>query len=340
MRALVESTERKARTNRTDAIINHADELVGLFLAAERRGHTLESLRRMLETAAVNSRPIGDVIGEVVIAKRSADRREVYTKHLKMFLSLFARGKETVPISDFTAAEIEAWISSRNYRPETRATALSRIGTLFAFAVRRGYIAENPIAKIDRVSVQRGTPKVLTIEQVHSILDFTQRKRKRFLAWLVLSLFAGLRPNESSRIRWRDIDLKARCVRVESAASKIRQRRIVNLMPAAVRWLKVSPRKSSLPVSDSSRRRFLRDLRTVLGLEAWPADILRHTAASMLLAHHQDAGFVAGQLGNSVGVLLTRYRALVDALTARKFWGVTPTKINLRAKSGTNQSRL
>ena len=61
-----------------------------------------------------------------------------------------------------------------------------------------------------------------------------------------------------------------------------------------------------------------------LGFEAWPKDILRHTAASMLMATWEDEGKVAATLGNSPTILHAHYRELVTRAEAKRCWGIGP----------------
>ena len=56
----------------------------------------------------------------------------------------------------------------------------------------------------------------------------------------------------------------------------------------------------------------------------WDHDLLRHTAASMLLARDRDAGKVAEQLGHSPAILLRHYRELVSDEAAARYWKVSP----------------
>lgn len=77
----------------------------------------------------------------------------------------------------------------------------------------------------------------------------------------------------------------------------------------------------------TARVRGIKRFRAVLGLKYWPQDILRHTAASMMLAHRQDAGYVAKQLGNSPGILMRHYMEIVERDVAEKFWALTPDKV-------------
>jgi len=84
--------------------------------------------------------------------------------------------------------------------------------------------------------------------------------------------------------------------------------------------------KSPLKLSHVTRRRYLRALREFLGFKRWPQDILRHTAASNLLAFHQDAGKVASFLGHSAGTLLRNYKALIFKEDAEKWMNLSPRK--------------
>jgi hypothetical protein len=75
-----------------------------------------------------------------------------------------------------------------------------------------------------------------------------------------------------------------------------------------------------------TRRRYLRALRDYLRFKRWPQDVLRHTAASNLLAFHQDAGKVAAFLGHSAGILLRHYKALVFREDADAWMRIMPKK--------------
>lgn len=108
---------------------------------------------------------------------------------------------------------------------------------------------------------------------------------------------------------------------MEAQTSKVRQRRVVYPLPEAVRWLaKARELGAELPLPSIARRRAVRELRGVLGWDAWPKDITRHTAATYWLARVEDAGRVAEQLGHDVRSLRRHYRALVTREQADQFW--------------------
>ena len=121
------------------------------------------------------------------------------------------------------------------------------------------------------------------------------------------------------------MDVQRRIITVDAAASKVRTRRIIHHLPCAKAWLAESERlQAQLPIKYGARMRIMRYVRDHLGLRSWPQDILRHTAASYWLAHRQDAGAVAHELGNSAGILLRVYRELVSREDAERWVGLRP----------------
>lgn len=259
---------------------------------------------------------IAKCVDAVVAAKRAANRTPRYVKSLEYYLRQFATGREEKPLADFTAEDVEAWMQ-RYDSHYTRQTWLNRLSALFAFAVRRGYIAANPCDRLDRVTVDKKPPFILSPAQSQELLKVTPTVMRPYL---VLGMFAGVRPEEIERLDWAQIDLEAGTAFVDG---KTRQRRLVKLEPVAVTELRKHPLRSG-PVAPSSSTisRWRKQARRVLGLSSWPQDLLRHTAASYLLALHGDAGKVATMLGNSSGVLLNHYHEPVRNGDCGHFWAV------------------
>ncbi len=139
-------------------------------------------------------------------------------------------------------------------------------------------------------------------------------------------LFAGVRPLELLRVSWENIGWTSKTLTVDAAASKVRQRRIVHLMPNCVAWLKYAKDHGSElgTLKYMGLRRYLRRCGLHMRFAGWPQDVLRHTCASYWLAEWQDAGKVARELGSSAGILLRHYTELVEKAEAAKFWAILP----------------
>lgn len=267
-------------------------------------------------------------------AKEAAGYRPTYVKSLGQSLRVFASKFGEHSICELSADDIEDWLNERKDKPATRAGRMARLASLFAFCKRRGWVPANPVESLERVRLIQTTPQILTPEQATRIMDFTKSQMPSCLAWLTLCLFAGLRPEEPtayplkpSGVKWENIDLANGTVRIEAESTKTTRRRMVHLTPNAVEWLlEAKARGARLPLRLMTKKRFLKRLREQLGYKIWPKDVLRHSAASMMLATNPNAATVAMELGNSPKVLLTHYHELVSADQAAKFWNISPKR--------------
>jgi integrase len=143
--------------------------------------------------------------------------------------------------------------------------------------------------------------------------------------YLILGMYAGIRPEELMRLDWSAVDLVTKTVKVDG---KTRRRRIVPLEPKAVNLLASFPlRTGPIATSYSIVRRIKHKAAAILGFKDWPHDVLRHTAASYLLALYGDAGKVSTMLGNSSAILLTHYHEPVSKADCERFWA-TPQNPN------------
>ena len=287
-----------------------------------------ETYRNGAGATVTGSKSLSEAIADLVEAKRKANRREAYVDSLEQYLTRWAKGQETKPIARVKLDEIDLFLNSTPSL-SSRATAINRLSTLFSFAVRRGWRLDNPVSRVERPHVDNGTPAILTHEETVKALNFTQTKMRRFLPWLALALFAGIRPEEADKLTWEAVDKDRGTVTIDATAAKVRRRRIVHLKPVAVAWLRVG---GELPLPRMTRRRCIRRLRNLLKWPAWKKDVLRHTCASHWLASDRDAGGVALELGNSPDILFKHYRELVTDEQAKAFWGLTPAAVKKAGK--------
>lgn len=259
---------------------------------------------------------LGAVLTTMLESKQAAGRRPVYVKSLGKYLLRFVKGRETLPVNEVTTAHVEDYLSGLT--GHNRATHLNRISTLFAFAVKRAHIEVNPCDRIERTAIDRRTPRILTPDQARRLYAICPEAVRPYLT---LCLYAGIRPDECHRLTWADVDLDNKRVVIGEAQSKVRARRVVPLPDIAVELLKKHPKQEGpITPSVSTVRRFKRAARAVVG--EWQADILRHTAISYALAHHEDLGKVATWMGTSPTVIKRHYDAVAAPETAREFFAL------------------
>lgn len=270
---------------------------------------------------------LSEAIASLLESKTRLNFRPRYITSLRRYLTQFARERETELVSTITVCTLENWFAVRNEAPSSMLSNLGRLSALFSFCWRRGWIESNPCDRLERPRIDEKVPQILTLAQVEDILEHTAERAPAHLGWLVLSIFAGIRPDETLRLSWNDISLDTAVVTVDASASKVRRRRIVTLSENAVEWLRFAQELGAvMPVRPQRRKRWLHHLRARLQFETWPTDALRHTSASFMLSQSGDAGKVATQLGNSVGILWRNYKELVSREDATRFWSLLPRR--------------
>jgi len=267
--------------------------------------------------AAVVSRPISEVIKELLAAKRVALRRENYLDNLESHLLDFAKGREGVAIASVGLKEVEAYLAGAK-SSGSRSTRLNRLSTLLSFAVRRGYMEKNPCELVERVTIEWHAPEILTVPQCKALLLASKKEDAAFLPHLALCLFAGVRPAEALRLTWDDVNLTTGLLTIDAEDSKTRSRRVVELPEACVAWLRLG---GDLPAINVRKR--LNAVATSAGIVPWPRDAMRHTAASYWHALKGEV-VTARNLGHSEAILHRHYRALVTPTGAKSFFSITP----------------
>lgn len=295
---------------------NHAENLpVGNIIHLSFRNHTPRVQADVT---------LADAIKHLIAAKTAAHRRPKYVDSLRLYLTAFAKGRETTLISQLTADDLEDWFAMRGEQPATRNSNIGRFSSLFEYARRRKWVPENICADVEKSFCERGVPVIMSVENCRLLMNRAREFEPDLIPYFALALFCGIRPDEIKRLNSRDISLERGFVEISAATSKTRRRRLVTINATARAWLELN---STLPIMNW-RRKFRR-VRSNLIRKKWVAaipwhhDILRHTAASMMFTTHGSI-VTARELGHSEQMLFTHYREMVSPQDAEAFWQILP----------------
>lgn len=291
------------------------DRLMQAYALAKERGVDLNTILNGAQPTTEGPK-LKEFIADLITTKENAGRADQYTKTLKTTLTQFAAGR-SLTISQITLAHVESFLHSKSL--PSRSTLRSRLSTMFKFAIRRGHRLDNPCARLEPVTVIREAPAVFTVPQAAKCLKWL-KQHPEALPWFILSTLCALRPEEADKTSSAEINFKEGFVKVEAQTTKVRQRRIVYPKPEAMRLLKKSLKRGTIPITKVTRRRWIRKLRDHLGWKLWPKDITRHTAISYWLASGASVADVADMSGNSEKTLRKHYRAIVTRREAVKLW--------------------
>lgn len=265
---------------------------------------------------------VGTVAGEFIAAKKSAGLRPRYVKTLAASINRFLINRREKLIADITPAEILAYISSNGWGPSTMRSYLVDVRTLFAFALKRKYVRENPALAVDLPKVEENPPGILTPKEARAILDACIDHAPDALPVIVLLLFGGLRRSEAEQLDWSEISDEF--VEVKAHKAKTRQRRLVPVSSQLAAWLKTAREiDGKLPPINYADKLKLVLEKSKLRAD-WSQNALRHSFASYFFAQTKNENETAQRMGNSPQMIFQHYREMVRPAAAEEYFAIMP----------------
>jgi integrase/recombinase XerC len=289
-----------------------------------------------------------DGFGEHIGVERglSPHTRRAYESDVRQ-LTVYT-GAEIGP-AQVDADHIRAWLASLHRRrsPATRGRKLASVRAFFRWLIREGEVRDDPTAGLPMPKLEKRLPRPLSVDDCEQLITNDRRTlrqpapeggdRERRSQWMTLRDRAlvellygtGIRIGELVALDVRDLELRAREVRVMGKGSK---ERIVPIPEQARRalsaWLKVRrhsgvmseplfislrPRREGGP-----RRLAAREARRILGERAVRADLnqhvhphrLRHSYATHLLDMGADLREIQELLGHTSLSTTQKYTAV------------------------------
>ena len=271
---------------------------------------------------AAPSLSLRKVADELYIAKASAGLRPRYVRTLKASIKRFLTGRGDRLASEITPGEIQEYISSNGWGPSTMRSYLVDVRTLFAFALKRKYVRENPALAVDLPKVDDKPAGIVTPAQAIAILDAAIDFAPDSLPVFALQLFGALRRSEAELLDWTKINDDF--IEVTAQTAKKRHRRLVPISPQLDAWLKtgreIGGKLPSINYADKLKR-----VLDKAGLrQEWPQNALRHSFASYHVAKHKNVDDTATMMGNSPQMIFDHYREIVRPADAEKFFAIMP----------------
>ena len=117
---------------------------------------------------------------------------------------------------------------------------MRHLRAFFNFGIKRGYLLENPISRLDFSRRHSNEVETISIDHVHRMLESAFVGDLPLVPYLTLGLFAGCRPeDELMGLEWRDFDWADGVLTVRAEVAKTGRRRFITLQPNALEWLRL-----------------------------------------------------------------------------------------------------
>ena len=213
-------------------------------------------------------------------------------------------------------AEFVAQKKRDGLKPPNIRRYLSTLSSLFSFAVRSGWLNQNPVAQFDKRSLPEAQPRTrfLSRTEYRRLIAAAEPHLKPIIE---MAVETGLRSEELLGLRWDQLDLDRREVRL--VVTKSNRPRVVPLSNRAVAiFVATAPIGNSPFVFTNPRtghryKTVKRAFQTACrrsGIEDFRFHDLRHTFASWAVQNGADLYRISRILGHSTLQMTTRYAHL------------------------------
>src|SRR5215510_6237391 len=224
--------------------------------------------------AVTGSKKVSEVVAELLSARAADGMSARYLGDLRVRLGRFVASFGEEMIAALGASRIDQWLRGLGVGPVTRNTFRRRLAVLFSFAKRRGYVAENPVADVERAKERETEIAILSVGDLARLLECASSD---MLPFWTIGAFAGLRRAEIERLTWNEVDFEAAVIEVKASKAKTASRRLVTIQANLHEWLapyrartgRVCPVNLQRKINDDRERATLR--------AEWPQNALRHS---------------------------------------------------------------
>lgn len=257
-----------------------------------------------------------DAFAAVVASKKQSGKRSNSVSTLSCALKSFAEACQK-PAGDVLAADVESWLYTNEWTPQTRKGRHTALNTAFNWLVKRRMMASNPVSAVDAPAVAFKKPEILTVDVIEKILRTCEKHDPALLGMIVMILYGGLRRGESARALPENV--VGGVIELTGDQTKLNCARNVKISDTLAAWLAVP----GVELGGKHLFKRMKRIRELAGVEI-PQNALRHSAASYW--RELLGGIEAARLlGHSESVALKSYSAKVTHADAERFVALRPT---------------
>ncbi len=292
------------------------------------------------------SKPVGDVVAELIEAKEKAGLSKRYTEDLDQRCTRFATHFSGKPIHHVTAADVRGFLTARIFGPKkdeilgprSHNNFLGALRTLFAFAKSRDYVPQD-FRELERVDLVKDKGGDITIYTPREMADLLAHAKEDEILYLAICGFAGIRTEEFVRLDWQEFKWHSGVIEITAGKAKTASRRLVPITDNLRAWVEpIAKRRGNrglvwphgLPYLHCRmykvKRGKARGLFVRAGVERKP-NALRHSFISYRVAEKKNVAEVALEAGNSPKMIFSNYRELVTPEDAKAWFAIMPATV-------------
>lgn len=273
--------------------------------------------------------------------ERAIDRRP---NHRARTLADYRAWKKALPdrfmamnVHDITAKDIEKALDQTTKGKTRWRTGLRYISAVMGDCIKSGELTENPTKAVhvvrqrdDHAEVSIYSPQELKALFAACKLypkGSIDRRCAECAVPFAFMAFAGVRPDEVTKLRWEDVSTELENIRIGPTVAKKARRRNVRITPSLAAWIDTIPEDQRHGKIIPPRWRYKSArVRREAGIDGHEKqDALRHSFGTYMLATENDLDALKADMGHEhVRVFFDHYHKAVTKKEALAYWKVLP----------------
>jgi len=271
---------------------------------------------------------VNELVERYVKSMEKQNRRPAAVEGFKKRAGMFARTFGAEAIHRVKRPQIETWLDAGGWHGLNRRHYVSVVKAMFNHAVEHELLEASPATRIELPAVEGTEPEIMSPEAVRLLLHTAETVAPQIVPALAVSFFAGVRPDELSKLLWSDIKLGSAepVVHVGARIAKKRHRRNVDIHANLAAWLgRYRRTEGRVSLTLSNHRRHLAKVIERCKVKV-PYNGGRHAFASYALVEHGLDDTVRWLGHSDSALLLDTYKGTVTREAARAYWQIVPAE--------------
>jgi integrase len=289
------------------------------------KGSPVEAARFFMKSHNVTLPKISvsQAVDEMIEQSKKDGKSQERLHQLSSYLNRLKTSFNSSNVADLTPKLLGDFIIALNVSERTKKNCRDVLDAFCRWCIGRGYLSKDSdlMEHVQKYKNKKiGKIEIFAPEELRNLLTAAD---VRFIPYLAIRAFAGVRGKEVQRLDWKDIDLADGFITIHADVAKTDERRLIPIKDNLKAWL-APLAKTSGPVCPFANAHKQLGIVSKAASVPWRKNALRHSYVSYRVAECADVPRVADESGNSPAVIRTNYLKRVKPAQAVEWFAIAP----------------